>query len=598
MSSADNDDGWKVLHFFSKQREDAPRRPGTPPPGPEDENGDEAPQQQQSGQDDSTREDTLAARRQVLKPPGRISTGMSSRSTSEIGKEKGRAEQESAEDEHRSDRSAQGRLTTSRTSISSGKRGPPGISPAAPLDTTRRQVFDSSSIVAIELHIKLRLFPATIILSRHRDLGASEIREARDHAHQACKLAHTAFTNINAALVGRCAFYIGLAEYLYITRDQSDIPASAAVRKIPRTPKSAKHVRDKCLRWFEQARDANGVYVEAEWAEEWIEFVENEMMTTDSSPDRPARPESAGSWSNWRNWLWRSNSKQAQRENAGDGGESESRDGQWKASPGQLHEGNRVPTFSTWSSGRSRPPTRDSDVSAVALRDQQFRSAGQNAESAPTSSEDGEAKALPNSATGGNISIEDFKTPGEASSQDLERDRRPTGALRIANGLATTPPSTMQQQSPPRRYHITNPDPSSPPNNAATKSAPASTQTHPTGLLPPPVTTPVPRRHNRAKTIAFSSVAGKPKSGAGDDNSSPTGKSIFDRRRKSSVLSSLMAFATIREQRPSEASLMEEGQSPLQATFAFGSDGDGPGTDSGGRLTKRKGIREEVEEMV
>ena len=460
-------------------------------------------------------------------------------------------------------------------------------------------MFDSSSIVAIELHIKLRLFPATIILSRYRDLGASEIREARDHAHQACKLAHTASTNINAALVGRCAFYIGLAEYLYITRYQSDIPASAAVKKIPRTPKSAKHVRDKCLRWFEQARDANGVYVEAEWAEEWIEFIENEMMSTDSSPDQPARPETAGSWSTWRNWLWRSNSKQAQRENAGDGGEIERRDGQWKASPGQLHEGNRVPTFSTWSSGRSRPPTRDSDVSAVALRDQQFRGAGQNAESASTASEDGEAKALPNSATGGNISIEDFKTPGGAHSQDLERDRGLTGALRIADGLATTSPSAVQQQqSPPRRYHITNPDLSSPPNSATAKSAPASTQTHPTDFLPSPVTTPVPRRHTRAKTIAFSSVAGKPKSVDGDDNSSPTRKSIFDRRRKSSILSSLMAFATIREQRLSEASLMEEGQSPLQATFASGSDGDGPGMGSGGWLTKRKGIREEVEEMV
>ena len=122
MSSADNDDGSKVLDLFAKQREDARRRPGTPPPGPEDENRDEAPQQQQqSGQDDSMREDALAVRRQVLKPPGRISTGMSSHSTFEIGKEKGRAEQENAEDEHRSDRNARGRPTTPRTSVSSRK---------------------------------------------------------------------------------------------------------------------------------------------------------------------------------------------------------------------------------------------------------------------------------------------------------------------------------------------------------------------------------------------------------------------------------------------------------------------------------------------
>lgn len=125
----------------------------------------------------------------------------------------------------------------------------------------------SSKDVFLDLQVKLRLVP-TIAILRRGPADEHERARAERAARSALELAATA---ANAALMGRCCFYI-----------------ACALVPLHRSPAH----RASLLTYFNRALDAKDAgYLEASWAQRWLETLAH--MYPDSVDDRPS---SSGSW--------------------------------------------------------------------------------------------------------------------------------------------------------------------------------------------------------------------------------------------------------------------------------------------------------------
>ena len=425
-------------------------------------------------------------------------------------------------------------------------------------------------LVAAELRVKYRLFPAMVLLSHPEviiaDANLKNVREAGEYAIAAWRVARE--YRVNDALQARCAYYLGLAEYLLADKDERGIPISLSQPNSPDSPDSFgdEFSKTACVRYFTDACAAKGVYDEGEWAQQWLNYFKSAAL----SPSTNTRPQSAGSWVGgvWnavRNVLGSTGSEvfkspprnRIDKRKARDFYADEAFSPKSERNRGQ---GERIPDFSSLGSEveSQQLPRQDS------LRSEGVSSSGNcltqiadtNDILDPPSAQDGE-QSLPHSIVGGNISIQGFKSSPRSTSQRIspvQVAKPPAKTYRITNPdpPSDSAPSTKEQTTEDRITVLTR----KPPHSPSPKSAPAWTpQISPTAPS---------SQHSRAISIAFASDL---ESGISTTNRS----SIYERRRKPSILNPL----TWRERQPSDLERMEEGESPYRATFDRGVGGGG-----------------------
>lgn len=133
-----------------------------------------------------------------------------------------------------------------------------------------------------ELRIVQHLYPAAKILSDLDNLSEDATWTAAGQARSALQLAQE--VNASEALQGRCAYYLGIAEFILANK------FDAASR--PGTANSVDNWRAKPTtvpEYFEQALAAKGKYEEGTKAEAWVAYFSGEDGKSGSGNGRQGR---------------------------------------------------------------------------------------------------------------------------------------------------------------------------------------------------------------------------------------------------------------------------------------------------------------------
>lgn len=272
----------------------------------------------------------------------------------------------------------------------------PGLEPSGGISATHSRVPSSQSILSarspaelnevlglgitgpsiaeirtlgLELRVKQRLLPAIALLASSSDNPKLDSSRARDHAHSALHFSQA--HNLDTALQGRCAYYVGVAEYLHsqsvggARRDSAADDSWSSESESDEMP---------ALEYFHQACAARNVYAEGTWAEEWVEHFRGLRLAA-KEKRAGERPKSDGSWKETvQRWLPSFSSKGTfSRPTARDGeeeAEAEGADEKIRSSPKaagarrpRIWE--RMPSFSSKVTS-PRPTTRDSEEKEAA----------------------------------------------------------------------------------------------------------------------------------------------------------------------------------------------------------------------------------------
>ena len=378
----------------------------------------------------------------------------------------------------------------------------PAVSDLSDIDMTA--LFHTNPTpLTLEIKVRHRLLPAIVLLSHPAILTESDINDASRLARvaQDFALRH----RCDAALIARCAYYIGLAEYL-----SHNIVGASPVASPTDLP---------CLEYFEQARGAQGVYTEGEWAEEWIRYL-NGLLEVELSPSVSRRPESAAG--RWIGGLfhWVRGSKEVE-----EAPRSVARELETTARIARQRVGSPNPLSSTFASSKTQAAIEQ----ALETNKPKLYVKNPDPPSSPsTSSKKSTGGEQTNSQSGSSI---------VSPSNPAQRSRK-TSKYRRANPSRHPIPSTSQG-----------------PTSSHAAEAVDDIQVS----LPHPVTSPSPTPHSARQTSTVHSPKGSPQ-----DEQSTTSSPWPTHRRKPSFLAQII---TGRERRPSELERAEEGQSPWKARF-------------------------------
>lgn len=332
-----------------------------------------------------------------------------------------------------------------------------------------------------ELKVKHRLFPAMTLLAHATESALDELRSAEGYAREALRLARD--LNLGEAAEGRCSYYIGVACYrLAQSAEESASPG------IPGSLADDRIHKSGCANHFRRACAAKDVYDEGTWAAQWVEF----LSASTSSGVTGARPIA-----------------------------------------GQI-----IPDFSPLSSADSfqeslTSSTEQSFVSKMNDPLQTTDSLIQQHINFDSETEDD----IPNSVMGGNIKIENFRSPKPSprlGGPDMSELFTDSGIV-----CPTFPAASPHSSLYPRE---------------GTSSG---------SLLIisecPPPPGPTHGSHRERLDAAITPIYAAETAAAGKRTSQP----ISERRRKSSL-----QWLVSKERRPSELEQAEEGQSPYRASFA------------------------------
>ena len=262
------------------------------------------------------------------------------------------------------ERLAEGKMRTARnggsgSGLEEGKSGVESVKTAALVKAASgARLAKWPSLV--ELRVKHRLFPAMVMLSRPGMLVPSDVETAAKNARSALKLAQDEV--VAEALQARCAYYVGLAEYLLVTKDPRGMPLpNSILDEDDTTPKSTTSRDEKSipsLESFKRACAAKGVYDEGVWAEEWLQYLKDLQNTADEASPL-AEDSKTGSWVKglWRNFWPRSK---------GQSGRDDKQDSKSPPSDATDETYERIPSFkSIRSDETSRPTSKDSTTPAT-----------------------------------------------------------------------------------------------------------------------------------------------------------------------------------------------------------------------------------------
>lgn len=329
--------------------------------------------------------------------------------------------------------------------VKTAKLALPGQWPVHTPALSGKVAHTNTRLLAIEIRIKARLLPAIVLLSRHASLSDSELTDARRYAWSALDLAQrkTDEAHRTESLQARCAYYVGLADFLSQARSDADASPGA-----------------QCLEHFQHATAARGVHPEGGWACEWIEYVEKRTNRSEPTLALEKRPESRASV------LGRALS--------------------WFSPFGRTKStfGERIPSFQSWHTGDgdSRPVTRDGAGTRPTTRDGAGSVLGEIQERAQEARE--EAESL-------DAAILDSAEHEEATT----RTSVPDEASERKEIIVKLPRPSRRDRPP---LHATMSDP--------TILRPLALVDTDSGLLSP-VTTPSPRSSMRRLSLAYTATS-------------------------------------------------------------------------------------------
>ena len=371
----------------------------------------------------------------------------------------------------------------------------------------------SGSLAAVtELRVKQRMLPAMVLLSRPAALTTADVKIAAAYAHSALKFARD--QGVVEALQARCAYYVALAEYLLANKDERGLPLSLSG---DRTPNSAQIIIDEKptpLAYFEQASAAKGVYIEGQWAEEWVQYLNHLLSTASASSGNVNRPTSRDGWmgSLWRK-VWKAKDQSLRLDTSGT-----SRKVMSKMDVRNYYAAREVVRSSTSTANEARGtferlpsfPSRGTDDSSTPASRDTMQTSGKESpiQSEPDSAESVQSNSL--------------------------ADQRPAGAP-VGDDQATSP---QLNRNPPNLIQPIDPE---------------------EDILPLPVTAP---NHSRTRSTTLTNSLKDLVSSA----SSTLPKQLLSERRHSRK-PSLLALVTGRDRRSSELEQAEEGHSPFRGTF-------------------------------
>ena len=359
-----------------------------------------------------------------------------------------------------------------------------------------------------EMRVKLLLFPAVVLLTRHPSLPTKDIEVAQEHATTAYRAAKN--DKCVDALQGRCAFYIGLASFLLFNAGMLD----ADLGVIPGRE------------YFEEAASkADGAYQEGAWANLWLVFLDKCSTLSPTSND----PSEHGS-------------KKLPRVR-------------------RLERGTRIPSFTTWSS--SLPPENAANRRLTGFSDTNRMSWG--SEKRPSIASNTPDSPTPHSwafINGPRPPISAHERHLASRLHDLGEDDRSISPRMATATVQEDPIETNGSAGDSNHDGAHNNDIEVP----LTLPLPGDL-TSPTGGAPFPPPSPRLRPTFRRDTTSPRSTY-QPPEFSGNIAPQP---SLLSRRRKPSIFESMAQVITGEQEVKDDVELAEEGQSPYRPDFELDS---------------------------